>query len=181
VIRILIDTTVLCGAIRSHRGVDMRLLMLARLGFYEPVITQEIVAEWVGKCRSGFGKPRIQYPPEIVEEFCDLLVPLLSPEMIRNVALGRAGGPLNPILKKGGKTIIQVPARQAHSGTAAIGGDTLALKDISDLHVIQAAIQYGCRYLCTYNKKDFPEGLSFGEVRFVAPERLVGLLTGGSA
>ncbi|EHQ91657.1 hypothetical protein [Desulfosporosinus youngiae] len=51
--RVLFDTTVLCGAIISL-GVNYKLIQLARSAeFFEPVISEVVVCEFIEHCRKG--------------------------------------------------------------------------------------------------------------------------------
>lgn len=106
-VKVFFDTTVLCSAIRSPFGLCMGLLDLALAGFIEPVITQEVVAEFDRNCRIGIrGKV---YVDQEIADFCQVLAPLLSAEMIQRVAMGRAQAPLFPILEAGTIRIVQPP------------------------------------------------------------------------
>ena len=178
--RVLFDTTTLCAATRNPHGVSMKLLLLARIGVVEPVISDEIVAEWVRNCRLGLGRGRamVKLTEADIDAFCDLLEPLLSPEMIARVRVGRAASPLYPIRHEGGLTIVQVPTGLARSATGMLDISTLGLKDIGDFHVVEAALRFACDFICTANTRDLADGLRIGQHLEVAvPERLYRLLT----
>ena len=169
VVRVLFDTTVLCAAIRNPRGLNMGLLKLALVGLIEPVITQEVVAEWVGNCRAGLGGVAIT--EEDLDAFCDLMEPMLSEPMIARVRMGRAMGPLEPITETAGALIIQAPIGHEQQ-TQVINDQVLALKDPHDRHIVVAALQDACDCICTANTRDFPDGMRFNKLEFITPKRL---------
>lgn len=173
-VKVCFDTTVLCAAIRKPNGLAMRLLTLARLGLIEAVMTEEVVAEWRRNCRTGIRG--VVYPDDIVERFAELLEPLLSPASIQPVDISRAMSPLHPISSAGEITIVQTPHGQAKLQTFLLNGHTLALKDIHDLHVVRAALQQGCDYLCSRNTKDLPDGLRLDDLEIMTPQRLLPLV-----
>lgn len=177
--RVLLDTTSLCAAIRNPGGVGMKLLRLGLLGLFDIIVTEEIVAEWVRNCRKGLGKGRskISFSEEDLDAFCEALEPMLSEEMVARVRIGRAASPLYPIRHVAGLKIIQLPQGQPAAVSRMLDDVTFALKDVGDFHVVEAALRYQCDYLCTRNTKDFTEGLRFGTVEVISPERLVALLT----
>lgn len=46
-LRVLFDTTVLCGALVKPDGGNMRCLLLANAPFFHPVISQAVLAEFI--------------------------------------------------------------------------------------------------------------------------------------
>ncbi len=180
-IRILFDTTVLCGATLNPFGVDMKLLQMARElapeARIEPIITQQVVAEWEKNCRLGFkrsGGPPFVVPESVMDRFAELLTPLLSPEMIATVALGRFEAPLYPVRRHSRLDVIQLPIKGMKPQKSQMAGSgTFALTDIFDFHVVDAALLYECAYICTYNQRDLPDGLKIGDkLEVIRPERL---------
>jgi hypothetical protein len=168
--RVFFDTTVLCSAILDLDGLSMHLLELALVGVIEPVITHEVVAEFDRSCRRGLRG--IVLDDGDIARFCLLLSPMLDLERVRSVAIGRAMAPLFPILDVGLVRIVQAPVATPAIVTRMLDEHTLALKDPFDLHVVAAAVADGCRYLCTYNTRDLPNGLVVGGTEFVKPEHL---------
>ncbi len=148
----------------------MKLLLLARIGFVEPIITEEIIIEWVRNCYQGIGK--VVYDQEDIEAFCQLLEPLMSSGAVADVDLSRSMSPLYPIAEQSGMRLIQHPVGYSRTITHMVNNRTLALTDIDDFHVVATAIQYQCDYLCTYNLRDLPDGLQIGSVTVIRPERL---------
>lgn len=170
-LKVLFDTTTLCAAIHAPTGLSMTLLEASRIGLVEAVITHDVITEWVRHCRRGFGGD--VYSDDDVAAFCELLAPLLSPEMLLRVDIGRAMSPLHPITDAAGVTIIQA---QPNTRSSMLDDRVFGLKDINDLHVVRAALQEQCDYLCTYNFRDLPDGLRIGKLEVIRPERLLPLV-----
>ena len=173
--RILFDTTVLCSAIRNPGQSNYRLLVLAQAGIVEAVFTDEIIAEWLRNCYRGLGG--LRFNAADIEAFCDSLAPMLEPSRIRRIA-PRIQAYLYPIKEVLNMRLVQVPMGLAHSGTQMLDANTLGLGDVGDFHVVNAALGYGCRYLCSSNGRDLPDGLQIGsDLEIVTPGRLLTLLT----
>jgi hypothetical protein len=170
-VKALFDTTTLCAAIQRPTGLSMQLLEASRLGRLEPVFSQDIIAEWVRHCRRGFSGD--VYSDDDIAAFCELLEPILSPDLLSRVEIGRAMSPLYPIADVAGVTILQA---QPNTRSSMLGERVFGLKDIGDQHVVRAALQEGCNYLCTYNFRDLPDGLIIGELEVIRPERLLPLV-----
>ena len=159
----------------------MRLLGFGLLGLFEPIVTEEIVAEWVRNCRAGLGdgRTKVEFTEAQLDAFCESLAPMFSPETVARVCVGRAESPLYPVRLEGDVRMIQMPIGTPGGESRMLDATTIAIKDIGDVHVVEAALRYGCAYLCTSNAKDFPEGLSIaGRVEVVRPQRLLRLLAG---
>lgn len=179
-LRVLFDTTTLCSAFLNPAGTDMALLQMARSGLIEPVISQEVVSEFIANCRKGFviGGKLVTFDEDFIDAFFELLEPLLDIANLARLRVGRAAGPLYPLREEGGVWIVQVPRQLAHTRTHMRGGRILALKDIHDFHVVIAALRYRCDYVCTYNHRDLPDGLRIGSrLEIAKPERLLRLLS----
>lgn len=177
--KVLIDTTVLCAAMRKPDGLCMELLQLARIDAFEPILSEEIVAEWVRNCRRGLGRGRATtvFTEEDLDDFCRLLEPLLNDENVARVRIGRAASPAYPIRQEEGYTLIQVPMGAQSPASGMLDPQTIGIKDIGDVHVVEAALRYGCSYLCTANVRDFPDGLRLADaIEVIRPERLLRLL-----
>ena len=57
--RVLLDTTVLCGAIISP-GVNYKIIQLARSAeFFKPIISEVVVCEFIEHCRKGLKRSLI--------------------------------------------------------------------------------------------------------------------------
>lgn len=177
--KVLLDTTTLCAAMRNPGGSGLKLLRLGLLGLFEPIVTEEIIAEWVRNCRKGLGQGRLKvtFTESDLDAFCEALEPMLSDEMVSRVRIGRAASPLYPVRQEGGLKVIQMPLGQPTAGSRMLDATTLGLKDIGDFHVVEAALRYHCDYLCTRNTKDFADGLRFGPIEVITPERLFAELT----
>lgn len=169
-VRVFFDTTVLCSAILNLDGLCMRLLEWAQVGVLKGIITTEVVAEFDRNCRIGLGGHRLD--DEDIAEFCALLSPLLDLAEIRQGEVGRAMGPTRPILDAGLVRIIQAPIGLPAVVTQMLDAGTLALKDPFDLHVVAAALADDCRFLCSLNTRDLPDGLIVDTLEFIKPERL---------
>lgn len=178
--RVVFDTTTLSGAFLrpSPDGLCMALLLMARIGVIEPIITQEVVMEWRRIASEG-RLDGIRYPDEILDEFVDLLDPLLANERLKPLQAGRVQVPLYPLLEKAGIRIVtQHPTHSAKIGLHMRGKRTLVMKDPFDTHLVEAALTYGVHYLCTSNTKDFPDGIQIGPFICVTPESLMKRLRG---
>lgn len=78
-LRVLFDTTVFCGALVKPNGGNMQCLLLANAPFFDPIISQGVLAEFIHSATVrglGKGRNRRVYHYEEVREFLGALVPL---------------------------------------------------------------------------------------------------------
>ena len=101
-LRVLFDTTVFCGALVKPDGGNMRCLLLANAPFFDPVISQGVLAEFIHSATVrglGHGRNRRLYHYEEVREFLEALAPLWDhavPVGLRAVLPDSSGGRVCP-------------------------------------------------------------------------------------
>ncbi|GAB6172985.1 hypothetical protein JCM15765_24630 [Paradesulfitobacterium aromaticivorans] len=85
--RVLLDTTVLCGAIISP-GVNYKIIQLARSAeFFKPIISEVVVCEFIEHCRKGLKK--ITYSEEEIDAFFTAVKPVLDFDNIKRIGIGK--------------------------------------------------------------------------------------------
>ncbi|MDI6817631.1 MAG: PIN domain-containing protein [Actinomycetota bacterium] len=175
--RILLDTTVLCGALVQPNSINFKLLMLARAAsFYEPIISEVVVVEFIKHCRLGIGG--ITYSEEEIDRFWNVVTPLLEPESIERISIGRRYAEYVKFYVKPIEEVVYELTGRNHSellDAARASGLKYCDIDSHDLHLLVAAVEHLCDYLCTANVNDRPEGI--GAVKVIKPGALYGLLT----
>ncbi|MCY0880068.1 MAG: PIN domain-containing protein [Firmicutes bacterium] len=80
-LRVVLDTTVFCGALVNPEGGNMQCLLLANGPFFHPVIAQTVLAEFVHVATVrgiGSGRHRRLYTYDEVQRFLESLAPLLE-------------------------------------------------------------------------------------------------------
>lgn len=91
--------------------------------------------------------------------------------------IGRAAGEGAPLINVDNEVIIRAhPGAAQGKRTEVVSGREILLRDMGDAHLMAAALQYGCRYLCSWNTKDFPPGLRVGHLEAITPEGLLAVL-----
>jgi predicted nucleic acid-binding protein len=177
---VAIDANVLIAAMLSSRGASRRLLRLASLGIFRPVITSEILAEVDRNCRAGIAG-RIISDAEI-QAFHQAIGPLLEQENLASNPIGRAASEHAPLVNVDNRAIIQPhPGDSGHprgekKRTEVINGSHALMKDMGDAHVLAAAIRHRCDYICTGNTADFPDGFEMAGLRVISSGGLLELL-----
>lgn len=153
--RVLLDTTVFCGALLKPSGGNMRLLLLGASPLYRPVISQAVVAEFIHKaCVDGIGKgPRI-YTAEEVGLFLDLLSGIVEPDtsvQIRQSYRYVSTLPLDtPLWVPVSKLVDSWPENDA---LVNVLGGPIKETDLGDLHLVLAAVQTHPDIVVTSNQK----------------------------
>jgi predicted nucleic acid-binding protein len=174
---VALDANVLVAAMLSPTGASRRLMHLAAMELFCPIITSEVLAEAERHFRKGIGG-RIITDAE-VEAYQAALAPLLEPESLASSPVGRVAAEGSPLVNVDNRAILQVdPGRSGHPRgqrrqTEAVGGFHALLRDMGDAHVLAAAVRHRCDYLCTGNTQDFPADFEFQGIRAVTPRQLL--------
>ncbi len=174
---VALDANVLVAAFLTPKGLSHRLLVLALLAEYQVIITTEVLAELDRHCRLGF-KGLVPTVDELAR-FRAALHPLLEQMELLPGPIGRASGEGVPIVNVDNRVIIRAhPGGARGKQTEVVSEREVLLRDMGDAHLLAAALSYGCRYLCSWNTKDFPPGLRVGILEVVTPKELLAILEG---
>jgi predicted nucleic acid-binding protein len=177
---VAIDANVLIAALLVPTGACRRLMELALLGIFRPVITSEVLAEAERNCRVGIGG-RVITDPEIAE-LRAALQPLLDQANLASSPIGRVAAEGAALVNVDNRAILQRdPGGTGHPRglqrrTEALNEHQALVRDMGDAHVLAAAIRHGCDYVCTGNTLDFPADFEMRGLRFVTPGQLLALL-----
>ncbi|MBE0448074.1 MAG: PIN domain-containing protein [Actinobacteria bacterium] len=174
--RVLLDTTVLCGALVQPNSINFKLLMLAKGPFFDPIISEVVVYEFINKCRAGI-KGR-QFSEEDLDDFWAVIAPLLEPENIERISIGRRyAGDVKFFGKPIEQVIHEITQRRSSDLLDIARASGLKYQDIDpyDLHLLVAAIEHDCDCICTSNTKDLPS--TIGRAIVVKPGKLYRRLT----
>lgn len=176
---VALDANVLAAAFLSPRGLSRRLLNLALFGEYQAVITTEILAELDRHLRLGI--KGVVPSEESLAQFRAALHPLLEQMELLPGPIGRAAGEGALLVNVENRMIIRAhPGGAQRKRTEVVGAREVVMRDMGDAHFLAAALRYGCRYLCSWNAKDFPPGLRIGELELVLPQGLLAVLEGAN-
>jgi hypothetical protein len=169
---VLLDTTVLCGAIRTD-GVNRQLLKLAASNRdYRPVLSRVCLMEFY-KNAAFDGIGGIVYSEKLIHQFLDLFVyPILENRPAVNSEVGRHH---IEIVRRNGMEIGQalaeisgISTQEAIDLVEAQGlKRPLHLYDEQDVHVWVTAIREKCSYIVSSNTKRFPE--TIGNIKRLKP------------
>lgn len=164
--KVLLDTTVLCGAIRKD-GVNRRILQAARFSeFYRPVISRVCLFEFVRNASNGIGKGRnmIQYDQLEIETFLyKFLNPIIEyyTELPVNSIVGRYN--VETIIRENrpiGEVLVELSGCSDEMATEIASSqemsEPLRRFDQDDFHVWVTAIREKCDYILTTNSRRFP-------------------------
>ncbi|WP_411344432.1 PIN domain-containing protein [Paenibacillus sp. WLX1005] len=158
----LLDTTVLCGAIRND-GINRRLLLLAAdYCSFKPVLSRVCLMEFYQKALYD-GIAGVVYPLHIVEQFLDYFIyPILEDLPAVNSQVGRHHWEIvkrqhtdvgQALAELSGFTTEQAVALAKQMGV----GNSLSLYDPQDVHVWVTALRQQCHYIVTSNTQRFPQ------------------------
>ncbi|UOF89524.1 PIN domain-containing protein [Fodinisporobacter ferrooxydans] len=176
-----LDTTVLCGALRTD-GLNRQLLFLARGSmYYQPVISKVCLFEMYNVALTR-GLQGVTYSIEDLDDFMeDVVYPLLEEHNVVNSRVGRysfvsrlhANRPT-------GEVLVELTGRTHEEAITIIKSQgmnqPLTTYDPDDLHVWLAAIDENCDYIVTSNTHRFPEQI--GRIRRIHPREFIyGILT----
>lgn len=177
---VFFDTNVLLAALLCPGGACRRLLNLAALGIIRPIVTSEVLAEAERHLRLGLGGR--SFSDEEIEAFREALAPLFESEQLASSPVGRAAAEGAPLVNVDNRVLLQAdPGASGHprgqpKQTRQVGPNQALLADKGDLHVLAASIRHRCQFLCSSDKKNFPEGFECKGVRAISPAALLALL-----
>jgi len=169
---VLLDTTVLCGALRID-GLNRQLLKLAsdRKLFY-PIISRVCLMEFYKKSLHD-GISKTIYPEHLVHDFLDYYVyPILDRQPAVNSVVGRHH---LEIVKRNemdtGIALAEI-SETSKEDTLRLAKETelqhpLRYYDEQDVHVWVTALQNNCSFIVTNNTKRFPE--TIGQIKRIKP------------
>lgn len=177
----MLDTTVMCGAIRSPEGINEKILLLARANIlFTPVISKVCLLEFKRNALKGLGN--VVYSPLEVDRYINAIIdPILEENPAVNSVVGRysietvlrENRPLKDVLEElSGYTIHEVDDLAASQELS----EPLHKFDQDDFHVWATAIQTGCNYIVTANSKRFPKRI--GHIERIHPRDFYNMLTG---
>lgn len=180
-VKAMIDTTVLCGAIRSPRGINEKILILARANIlFTPVFSRVCLLEFQRNALKGLGN--VVYSPDEVESYINgMIYPILDENPPVNSAVGRysietilrENRPIKEVLELlSGHTLDEVDDIAANQELS----EPLHKFDQADFHVWVTAIQTRCEYIVTANSKRFPKKI--GKIERIHPSDFYNMLTG---
>ncbi|KQU24048.1 hypothetical protein ASG65_19120 [Bacillus sp. Leaf13] len=164
----MIDTTVLCGALLTN-GVNRQLLKVARLGVYQPIISNVCLLEFVRNASKGLGskKKKKVFDWETIDLFLDQFVfPALQGQEVTNSVVSRSSYKVIKMLTKSssisiGDALLEIAACSDEQAKAIIEQHSMKLPleqfDIHDFHVWTTAIETECNYIVTRNTNRFPD------------------------
>lgn len=174
---VFIDTTVLCGAIRTN-GINRNLLKLARFPhIYIPVLSKVCLLEFVRNASNGIGRGEkmVKYDEYEISGFInEFLEPIFDhySELPVNSIVGRysvetiirESRPIGEILAELSGCADEVAKEIAASQEMS---EPLYRFDQDDFHVWVTAIQEECDYIVTANKRRFPAEI--GKIKRIHP------------
>jgi PIN domain len=165
--RAMIDTTVLCGALLTD-GINRKLLKIARLGVYQPIISNVCLLEFVRNASKGLGskqKKRV-FDWETIDSFLDHFVfPALQGHEVTNSVVSRTSYPVIKMLTKNssisiGDALLKVATCSDEQAKVMAKQNEMKLPleqyDTYDFHVWSTAIETNCNYIVTKNTRRFP-------------------------
>ncbi|WP_404459823.1 PIN domain-containing protein [Sutcliffiella horikoshii] len=164
----MLDTTVLCGALLTD-GANRSLLRIARLGIYQPVISNVCLLEFLHNASKGLGKgsKKKVFDWNTIDTFLNFFVfPSLLGKEVTNSVVSRNSYEVIKLLTLKphhslGDAILQIMSlSEAQLKELIIEKDMqLPLEDydINDFHVWSTAIENNCDYIITSNTKRFPK------------------------
>lgn len=176
--KVFIDTTILCGALRTD-GINRKVLQAARFPhLFQPVFSKVCLFEFVRTAPEGLGKGknRVIYSADEIEEFFQAF---LNP-----IFEYYEGQPVNSIL---GRYSVETILREhlsigdvliELSGCDRVTAQNIAEKqemseplskfDQDDFHVWVTALRENCNFILTSNHRRFPAEI--GEMKRIHPK-----------
>jgi predicted nucleic acid-binding protein len=179
--KVLIDTTVLCGAIRSPGGINERILELARTNaLFIPVLSKVCLLEFMRNAQEGLGNVVFSYT-EVKRYIIGMIDPILDEHPPVNSVVGRysietilrENRPIKEVLELLSGYTIQEADELVHQQEMS---EPLHHFDQDDFHVWIAAIQTQCDYIVTANSKKFPRRI--GNIHRIHPREFYRSMTG---
>ncbi len=165
-LKVMLDTTVLCGALLTN-GVNFKLLQAARLGIYQPVISNVCLLEFVRNASKGFKiKGKIKsFEWETIDCFLEGFVfPALQEEEVTNSTVSRESFEVIKRLTKKpssiGQAITEIVNLTDEQVLQIIKQQEMAMPldqyDHQDFHVWATALETNCQSIVTKNTNRFP-------------------------
>jgi hypothetical protein len=157
-LRVVWDTTVFCGALVNPDGGNMQYLLLANGPFFDPVIAQSVLAEFVHVATVrgvGSGRRRRLYTYDEAHQFLEKLAPLLEravPVGLRDILTDGIRWPYLPISHAFQNVAASWPTEKAALFNPSVPISTI---DLKDAHVMLAALEHHADIIVTSNTKDF--------------------------
>jgi predicted nucleic acid-binding protein len=178
-VRVIFDTTVLCGAFTNPAGANYRLLELADDGVIDGFVTDVVGYEFVLNAMQGKLSRGQPVDDAYVAEFLDGFPNIFDPAHAPRVSIGKD---ITTLFLTHGKPVGQV----LHALTGRTRDDLLialeqqqivAVEDFDpgDLHVLVAAVEQNADVVCTSNTSDFKQA-SYGRIRVMKPGELLAWL-----
>ncbi|RNF39615.1 PIN domain-containing protein [Planococcus salinus] len=164
--KVFIDTTILCGALRTD-GINRKILQAARFpNLYQPVFSKVCLFEFVRNAANGLGKgdKRVRYGADDIEEFFqEFLNPIFEhyEHLPVNSVLGRYS--VETIIREHlplGDVLVELSGCDYNTAKTIAKkqemAEPLSNFDQDDVHVWVTAIQENCDIILTSNIKRFP-------------------------
>lgn len=177
--KIFLDTTVLCGALRTN-GINRKILELsASTIFFKPVVSRVCLMEFYRRALFD-GLSGKTYTFELVSEFLEHFVyPVLEINPPVNSLVGRESFEVvvrnrRPI----GEVLVELSGCTSDEAMRIIlqqqMQEPLHHFDENDFHIWVTAIIESCNYIITNNTKRFPEKI--GEINRIKPGEFYNLI-----
>ncbi|MBB4073316.1 hypothetical protein GGR02_001078 [Anoxybacillus voinovskiensis] len=175
--KVLIDTTVLCGALRVD-GINRKILKAARFPhFFQPVISRVCLFEFVRNAFQGLGKgdKMVIYTLQEIEAFLnEFLCPIFRyyTNLPVNSLVGRYS--VETIMRENrpiGEVLVELSGCDHETAKQIITSEEMSEPlyrfDQEDFHVWITAIQEECDYILTTNYRRFPAQI--GSIKRIHP------------
>lgn len=174
----MLDTTVLCGALLTD-GANRSLLKIARLGVYQPIISNVCLLEFLHNASKGLGKGKAKkiFDWETIDTFLHHFVfPSLLGKEVTNSVVSRYSYEVIKLLTLKphhtlGEAILQIMSLTEAQLKEIITEEDMYLPienyDLNDFHVWSTAIENKCDYIITSNTRRFPEKV--GAIKSIHP------------
>jgi predicted nucleic acid-binding protein len=178
-VRVIFDTTVLCGAFISPGGPNYQLLELAEEGVIDGFVTDVVGYEFFRNAMQGNLSRGEPVDEECVTEFLDGFPRIFDPDHAPRVSIAKD---ITTLFLVHGKPVGQV----VHALTGRTREDLLEALDAQqivavddfdpgDLHVLVAAVEQGADVVCTSNTTDFTQP-NYGDIQVMKPGELLAWL-----
>lgn len=177
--KVFIDTTILCGALRTY-GINRKILQAARFPhLFQPVFSKVCLFEFVRNAAEGLGKGknRVAYSSDDIEEFFQaFLNPIFEyyEGLPVNSILGRYS--VETILREHlsiGDVLIELSGCDRYTAQTIVEKqemlEPLSKFDQDDFHVWVTALQENCNFILTSNHRRFPAEI--GDIKRIHPVR----------
>lgn len=177
--KVFIDTTILCGALRTN-GINRKILQAAIFPhLFQPVFSKVCLFEFVRNASEGLGKGknRVIYTADDIEEFFQaFLTPIFEyyEGLPVNSILGRYS--VETILREHlsiGDVLIELSECDRDTAQNIVQkqemSEPLSNFDQDDFHVWVTALRENCNFILTSNHRRFPAEI--GDIKRIHPIR----------